>query len=136
MSVGIMLMEMIPGVNFLFIVWWLAAGWSGVRLYRRLTGFTLSVKEGARLGSLTGVFSFLSFTIVMALLMILNGREAFDQMAKANPQIAPVLNDPVQLALGVLMFLCVVFGLIVGTCAAGGALGARHLGRANSSPVS
>src|SRR5690242_19775042 len=37
MSVAVMLIEMIPVVNVLFVLWWLAAGWGGVRLYRRLT---------------------------------------------------------------------------------------------------
>jgi hypothetical protein len=129
MSVGIMLLEMIPVVNVLFVLWWLAAGWGGVRLYRRLTGLTLSVKEGARLGSITGVLTFLSFTIIFAFLILVSGKETFDQVAKTNPQIAPVLNDPVQLAAGVLMFLCLVFAMVVGICAAGGALGAKFTGQ-------
>src|SRR4051812_28582261 len=55
MSLGIMLAEMLPVVNYLFFAWWLLAGWGGVRLYRRLTGLRLDVPSGARLGFLTGL---------------------------------------------------------------------------------
>src|ERR1700688_2583837 len=34
MSLAIMLVEMIPILNVLFVVWWLAAGWGAVLLYR------------------------------------------------------------------------------------------------------
>src|SRR3954464_12234496 len=49
MSLGILMTEMIPGLDLLFLVWWLAAGWCAVLLYRRLTGAALSIKAGARL---------------------------------------------------------------------------------------
>ena len=38
MSLAIMLVEMIPVLNLLFFLWWLAAGWGAVRIYRRITG--------------------------------------------------------------------------------------------------
>ncbi len=66
MSVGIMLIEMIPGVQIFLVLWWLAAGWGAVLLYRRLTGFALSVRAGAQLGSITGVLIFLGMAIIIA----------------------------------------------------------------------
>jgi hypothetical protein len=77
MSVGIMLVEMIPVVNFLFVVWWLAAGWGAVALYRRMTGSAMTVKAGARLGSITGILTFLSMTIIIACSMLVAGKELF-----------------------------------------------------------
>lgn len=125
MSVGIMLIEMIPGVNLFFPLWWLAAGFGGVMLYRKITGSALSVKAGARLGSITGILTFLGMTIMIAFSMLVAGKELFQEMVKQNPQISPVLDDPTELAGVVLTVMIVIFALVVGTCAAGGALGAR-----------
>jgi hypothetical protein len=129
MSVGLMLVQMIPGVNLLFVVWWLAAGWGAVILYRRMTGSVLSVKAGARLGSITGILTFLSMTVIVACSMLVAGKELFSEIVKQNPQISPVLNDPASLAGVVLMVMAMIFALVVGTCAAGGALGARFASR-------
>jgi hypothetical protein len=129
MSVAIMLLEMIPGVNLLFVVWWLAAGWGAVVLYGRMTGAALSVNAGARLGSITGVLTFLSLTVVIACTMLVAGKELFSEMVKQNPQITPVLDDPAELAGAVLMAMAIFFTVVVGTCAAGGALGAHFGGR-------
>ena len=125
MSVGIMLVQMIPGVNVLFVIWWLAAGYGGVMMYQRMTGAALSVKAGARLGSLTGILTFLSMTVIIACSMLFAGNELFQEMVKQNPQISPILNDPAELAGVVLMVMVIIFAMVVGTCAAGGALGAR-----------
>lgn len=129
MSLGIMLMEMIPGVNLLFVLWWLAAGWGAVLLYRRMTGSALSVQAGARLGSITGILTFISMTVILACSMLVAGKDLFSEMVKQNPQVAPVLDDPAELTGVVLMVMVIIFGLVVGICAAGGALGARFLKR-------
>ena len=129
MSVGIILIEMIPGVQLFLVLWWLAAGWGAVVLYRRLTGSALSVRAGARLGSITGVLIFLGMTVIIAFTMLVTGKEVFQEMIKQNPQISPVLDDPAELAAVVLIMLCLVFAMVVGTCAAGGALGARFARR-------
>src|SRR5579863_7255451 len=59
MSLGTLLMDLMQGANPLFVLgglvlWGLAGGWCAVLLYRRLTGYALSVGGGARLGSITG----------------------------------------------------------------------------------
>jgi hypothetical protein len=133
MSVGIMLVEMIPGVNLLFVVWWLAAGWGAVLIYGRMTGSSLTVKAGARLGSITGILTFLSMTVIVACSMLVAGKELFAEMVKQNPQISPVLDDPAELAGVVLMVMAIIFAMVVGTCAAGGALGARFGAKTASS---
>ena len=128
MSLGTMLMEMIPGVNLLFVLWGLAAGWCAVLLYRRLTGYALSVRAGARLGSITGVLTFLSLLIMSTLTMAVAGKDVFRQI-KQDPQVAQVLNDPATMVATFLLALLILFAIVVGTCAAGGALGARFMGR-------
>ena len=126
MSLGIMMAEMLPVVNYLFFAWWLMAGWGGVRLYRRLTGLRLSVASGARLGSLTGLFAFLSMAVIFSLTMASStGREMLDQMVKQDPRMSEVVNTPTMLGAVLIMVLVMVFALVVGLCAAGGALGAK-----------
>ena len=126
MSLGIMLVSMLPVVNYLFFAWWLLAGWGGVRLYRRLTGLALTVKAGARLGSLTGLFAFVSMAVVFSLTMASStGREMLDQMVKQDPRMSEVVNNPTMLGSVLLMVLIMVFAMVVGICAAGGALGAK-----------
>jgi hypothetical protein len=129
MSLGTMLMEMIPGVNRLLVIWVVGAGWCAVLLYRRLTGYALSVKAGARLGSLTGILTFLSLLIMSTLSMAVVGKDVFQQKIKQDPQVAQAFNDPATLAAALLLALLLLFAIVVGTCAAGGALGARFVGR-------
>jgi len=126
MSLGIMLVSMLPVVNYLFFAWWLLAGWAGVRLYRRLTGLRLTVAAGARLGSLTGLFAFVSMAIVFSLTMASSaGRDMLDQMVKQDPRMSEVVSNPTMLGSVLLMVLIMVFAMVVGICAAGGALGAK-----------
>jgi hypothetical protein len=126
MSLGIMMVEMLPVVNYLFLAWWLMGGWWGVRLYRRLTGLRLSVASGARLGFITGLFAFLSMAVVFSLTMASStGRDLLDQMVKQNPQMSEVVNNPAMLGVVLVMCLVFVFVLVSGICAAGGALGAK-----------
>jgi hypothetical protein len=129
MSLGIMLMTMIPVVNVLSPVWWLVAGSCAVLLYRRLTGMSLSVKAGARLGSITGVLAFLSLVVIIALTLALTGNDLFKEVVRQNPDASQVLNNPPALAMAVGFALLILFAMVVGICAAGGALGARFAAR-------
>jgi hypothetical protein len=132
MSLAIVVMQLIPGLNVLFVVWWLAAGWGGVLLYRRLTGLALSVKAGARLGSITGVLTFVSMAVIFSFSLLFTGKELFQEMVKQNPQISQFLNDPASMIAAMLMVLVLIFAMVVGTCAAGGALGAKFAGRGSA----
>lgn len=129
MSLATMLLTMIPVVNFLSPVWWLVAGSCAVLLYRRLTGFSLSVRAGARLGSITGVLAFLSLVVIIALTLALTGNEVVQQMLKQNPDASQVLNNPQTLIIASALALVILFAMVVGMCAAGGALGARFANR-------
>jgi hypothetical protein len=129
MSLAIMLMTMIPVVNVLSPIWWLVAGLGAVLLYRRLTGLSLSVKAGARLGSITGVLAFLSLLVIIALTFALSGNELFQEMIKQNPDASQVFNNPPALVMAAAVALVILFAMVVGMCAAGGALGARFASR-------
>jgi hypothetical protein len=124
MSLGIMLMTMIPVVNVLFPLWWLAAGLCAVLLYRRLTGRARSVGAGARLGSITGVLAFISLVVIISLTLALKSNELFQDLIRQNPDASQVLNNPPALAMAAVMALLILFAMVVGICAAGGALGA------------
>jgi hypothetical protein len=129
MSLGIMLMTMIPVVNVLSPIWWLVAGLCAVLLYRRLTGLSLSVKAGARLGSLTGVLAFLSLVVIIGLTLALTGNDVFKEVVRQNPDASQVFNNPPALAVAAALALVILFAMVVGICAVGGALGARLANR-------
>jgi hypothetical protein len=129
MSLGILMASMMPLVNLFVLVWCLAAGWIGVRLYRRLTGLRLSVTAGARLGFLTGIFAFVGLTVLITLAVAWSGKEMLDQltsqMVKQDPRMTEVVNNPAMLGAALFMVLLMFFAMVVGICAAGGALGAK-----------
>jgi hypothetical protein len=129
MAFGVMLTSFLPLLNVFILIWCLLAGWGGVRLYRRLTGLRLSVAAGARLGFLTGVFASVSLTVVIALGMATSGKEILDQlttqMVKQDPRMSEVVNNPTMLGAALLFMVVLIFVMIVGICAAGGALGAK-----------
>lgn len=132
-SLGTLLMDLMQGANPVLIIgglvlWGLAGGCCAVLLYRRLTGYALNVRGGARLGSITGLLTFLSLLIISTLTMTVKGQEVFQQM-KRDPQIAQFVNDPAMLVAGLLLGLLIFFGIVVGPCIAGGALGGRFVSR-------
>jgi hypothetical protein len=135
MSVAIIPIELTPFLNMLTFLWWLGAGWCAVLLYRRLTGSVLTVRAGARLGSITGVLTFLGYAIGITVTVSLAGKQLFEQMAKQNPDLKQVVNDPPMLFAALIMALAFLFAVVVALCAAGGALSARYAIRKMNRPV-
>jgi hypothetical protein len=141
MALAIIPIEMAPVLNMLAMVWWLGAGWCAVLLYRRLTGLVLSVRAGARLGSITGILTFVTMIVSLTLTLALGGtKEFFDQMDEQAKQMAQQMGQSGAAALQTAMspmgrFFSLIAGmalvglLVVGICAAGGALGARFAAR-------
>ncbi len=129
MSLGILLASMLPLVNLFILVWCLPAGWGAVRVYRRLTGQRLTVSAGARLGFLTGLFAFVMLTVFITFAMVTSGKEILNeitgQMIKQDPRMADVINNPTMLGAAMIMMMVMVFTMVTGICAAGGALGAK-----------
>lgn len=132
MSLAVIPVELAPVLSALSVLWWLAAGWCAVLLYRRITGASLSVGSGARLGSITGVLTFVSLAIRFLASILLTGKEFFDElekMLKQNPDAVQVIHDPTMMFIFLLLCLGIMGAMVVGICAAGGALGARFTAR-------
>jgi len=112
----------------------LAAGFLSVFLYTRRTGQPLSIRSGARMGWITGIFSFalLSTLLTAALVAISNQGglvKFFKEQLPANDArtqtLAQALDDPVNLAGGMLFALILMFIVLTTLPMIGGALGAK-----------
>jgi len=126
MSLAITMMEVMPYLNVLSFLWWMLAGWGAVWLYRRLTGVEVSVSAGARLGFLTGLFTFVGIALLFALMMASpDSRDAFNQQVLKRPGGVEALKNPALLGTAVITGLFMIFTIVAGLCAAGGALGAK-----------
>ena len=123
---------------FLAAPLWLAgAGFMGVHLYIRRSGHGLSVRSGARMGWITGVFAFVIFTVFFTLNFLaafkagmFTDRERLSQVPflQGNvDQVIELLQSPLGLAINLVFSLGVMFLLFAGFTMAGGALGARVL---------
>jgi hypothetical protein len=123
-------------------VWMPAAGFVAVYLYHRRTGQALSTGAGARMGWITGVFLFgitaLLFTVSLVSLANSGGltadlQQQMRRMPMSDPdataQALKMLQNPAVLATSVLFLLGFLFAVIMSFCAAGGALGAKILGK-------
>ncbi|MCW5981928.1 MAG: zinc ribbon domain-containing protein [Bryobacteraceae bacterium] len=121
-------------------VWLVTSGFFSVYLYRRRTGVELSVKKGARMGWITGVFCFVIGTVVftVALLTIskqkgLGGyfrEQLAAQGAEAEAQLSqvlPVLESPAGIAAIIILNLVMMFLLFTLLPTLGGAMGAKVL---------
>jgi hypothetical protein len=130
------LILMIPGVNYAFVVWAPGAGYFSVWIYKRRTGQRLTVRGGAHMGWITGVLTCillsLLFAFFMAALERAGGLAAFkDQLRdfaldqKTIDEAVKRLQSPGE----VLRSLAGTFLMMLLFCAAGGALGAKILGK-------
>ena len=127
---------MIPGVSYGAVVWWVVAGYFSVWIYKRRTGQPLTVRGGAHMGWITGVLSCVLLTVLFAVIMAAIQRTggvaalkdqlhdlAIDQ--KTIDEAIKRLQNPVE----ILSSLAEMFLMMMLFCAAGGALGAKILGR-------
>jgi len=128
MAVMATLLFFLPYLN------WLAAGFFAALLYRRRTGYLLSLESGVRLGWITGV---LMFVIVMVLLTVsLALVNAAGGFAALPPEVKNALDPKFQEAMKALQsgpavaeLLVMLFTFITLLSMAGGALGAKLSGR-------
>lgn len=119
----------------------LAGGFYAVILYSRRTGQLLTVTNGARIGWITGIFSFVITTVFFTVgIALLSGS---DQLLKAYQdsasslglppesagQIQKLLADPASFAASIVLGLAFQFVLLTALCSMGGALGARFSAR-------
>lgn len=128
--------------RFVPILNWVGAGFFAVVLYRHRTGSVLNVGAGARLGMITGVLMGAMSTVVLSLTLIpdaLSGKliPIMEEQMKSigGAQSAAALQmihamNGTDLAIWLFLCMTVAFIFITGLGAAGGALGAKLVGRA------
>ncbi len=118
------------------IVLLLAGGFGSVYIYVRRTGEPVSVRSGARMGWLTGIFCFvfitLLFTFVVFVFSTEAGRESMSQALQLKPGSEDVVrqfDEMIKTPAGVFGPLLGFFVLLTSLPAIGGALGAKVLER-------
>jgi hypothetical protein len=114
-------------------------GFLAVFIYSRLTGQALSIRSGARMGWITGVFSFTFATAFFTITMVAISsqgkiadffREHQDQLHLRGDQLSAMtklLDDPAGLAGLIVVTLLMLFILLTALPMLGGALGAKVL---------
>jgi hypothetical protein len=116
----------------------IAAGFVAVYLYMRRTGQRLSLRSGARMGWMTGVFSFTIFTVQLTASVLASSSEGgfagvLKQQLPPNDartsQLLQLIADPSTLVLLMLMVLVFLFVFLTILPTLGGLLGAKLLAR-------
>lgn len=119
-------------------LWLVSAGFVCVYVYQRRTGQSLTVGNGARMGWITGLFSFVIFTVLFTLSFVAQVRSGellknlgdVPFLQGSAEQLRELFSNPVYLAFNVLLSLAILFVVFTSLSIAGGALGAKLLGRA------
>lgn len=130
----VMLLAVVQAVVLLPFV--LAAGGAyAVVLFCRRSGRILSVTEGARMGWIAGVFSFVISTVLSTAGLVVSGRgfaSLLEESMKtarldsdATAKAIDLIRDPQVLIVFIVLMLLVNFLLVAVVSSLGGALGAR-----------
>ena len=113
-----------------------AAGFLAVFLYSRRTGEMLSLRNGARMGWITGIFSFTLIGILFTAAMVAIANQGgftkfFRSQLPANDarteSLTQALNDPATMVAGLLFALLMLFVVLTALPMLGGVLGAKVL---------
>jgi hypothetical protein len=132
------LLSWMPLLNFAL---WTGAGFFSVFFYRRRTGQPFTIRNGVRLGWITGVLTFAITTVLFTATVIptaLSGglHAMFLSQLKNLPSQDPnvqqalrLLESPPGIAMVLVVTLVMLFVFITCLAMAGGALGARLVGR-------
>ncbi len=123
---------------FLPFFTWIAAGFFAVLFYRRKTGTSVDVGAGVRMGWITGILMFALFAVVQVP-VALSGKlgSIFQEQVKNFPRAQdPMVQQMVQffqtgpgIAALLVVTLMLGFVFITGLSMAGGAIGAKMIGR-------
>jgi hypothetical protein len=127
-------LDAMPILKLFFIIWSVVAGFVAVVLYRRATGLPLSIRDGARMGWITGVLNSLIITVLTTVSVASDPsdmqkalREQVRTAAANDPNALSMVESPYFLATVILFGLLLLFVFISGASVAGGALSARIL---------
>ncbi len=116
-----------------------AGGFLSVVFYRRWTGQPMTVKSGARIGWITGVFAFVLTLVVLTMAMVAissNGDliSAWTEQMRLNggndpgiEEAVKVMKQPVSFALLILLVIAILFGITTILPSLGGVLAAKVL---------
>ncbi len=125
-------------LGFIPLLNWLAAGFFAVYFYRRKTGSLLKVGAGARMGWITGVLMFPMWAAIFTLPEVFSGHlgTMMQEQLKRWPAQDPAVQQAITMftsgpGLAFLLVCSLAFLFVVITCLsiAGGALGAKVVGR-------
>ena len=129
----------LPLVGILCFIWYPGAGFLSVYNYRRRTGLTPTTSEGAKLGWITGVFTFVISLAMLALVFLAPRQDGsvvetirrqiseYPAQEELKRQMLELLDNPPALAMLLLIYLAMFFVLVAGLTTTGGALGAKVL---------
>jgi hypothetical protein len=120
------------------LIAFLAAGFLAVYLYVRRTGQKLSIRSGARMGWITGVFSFVIVTVQFtAAVLVTSSQGGIAALLRAQlpaddartQEVLKLLQEPSALVAMMAFVLLMLFLLLTVLPTLGGALGAKLLTR-------
>jgi hypothetical protein len=128
----------IPALSLFCFLWYPAAGFAAVYLYRRRTGIYLTPKEGAKMGVIAGLLVFTISFLIMTIGLVFGGtadfsqalREAVEQSGQPEElqrSVLHMIQNPATLALMLMVGLFLRFLATAGFTMLGGALGAKVL---------
>lgn len=126
----------LPFVRLILLL--LAAGFVAVYSYTRRTGQMLSIRGGLRMGWITGIFSFVLISMLMAAALVaISNQGGLLNFAKTqlppndsrSEALVQALNDPGALAGGVALIVVMLFVMLTALPMIGGALGAKVLAK-------
>lgn len=118
-------------------LWLVAGGFLCVYMYQRRTGQLLTVGNGARMGWITGLFSFTIFTVLFTFSFVMQVRSGellknlgdMPFLQGSAEQLRELFSNPFYLAFNMLLSLAVLFVVFTSLSVAGGALGAKLLSK-------
>jgi hypothetical protein len=131
------LLNIMPVIGLGCPLWLLAAGFFSAYLYSRRTQSILNVREGARVGWITGVFSFAIYVVIFTIGFISmtrrGGLAALDREQLAQipwltgdiEETLRLMQDPSFQVIGLILSLLFLFVLFAMVPLLGGALAAR-----------
>jgi len=132
-QIGLLMAILATLASFLIYLNWLAAGFFAVLIYRRRTGYPLTLQNGVRLGWITGILIFVIMTVILtASVAFINAGGLAGLPAEVKNALDPRVQEGLRQlqsgpAVAQMMVVLFVFSTLLSM--AGGALGANFFSR-------
>jgi len=128
----------LPALSLFCFLWYPAAGFASVYLYRRRTGIYLTPSEGAKMGAIAGLLVFAISLLVLTVGFVFGGgadftaalREVVEQSdypEELQRSVLRMIENPMMIGLILMIGLFIRFLATAGFTMLGGALGAKVL---------